>query len=218
MSVTALKKVDERAELRRAVADAQQARAAVAVQHAAIERGKQLVQEAEANLAAARTNVATAREGHAQHIAKTIAGGGSPTSTGLIRAARATERDAEDDVEATKSALLKLEADLVLVETDAAVAAKSITRALTSTLEPLARRLIEEARAAHAHYLELQAAAVEVAGLWDSWHELRTEAGRVGLMSDADSRVSNASAAKWKSAIEAMRTDPDASLPPIEGS
>jgi predicted nucleic acid-binding Zn-ribbon protein len=162
-TVTAIRKAegDERAELKRAVADAHKARGAVDRQREAIERGKQLVQEAQAKLAAARVNVTTAREGHAKHIAIAIAGGSSPSSTGAIRAARAVEQSCEDDIEAAQSAVASLESDLVDMETDASAAGRAVDTAVAATLKSVVARLLEDARACHLRFLTMREARVD---------------------------------------------------------
>jgi hypothetical protein len=182
MTVTALKKekADERAELRRAVADAQEARAAVDRQRVSIERARQHVIEAEANVAAASAAVNAARANHVNDIASTIADGGLPTSMGLVRTARSNKLDAQDELAALKQALLKLEADLVLLQADAAAASKTVDRVLRVLLEPIVRALMAEARAHRDSFLRAQVAMVEVAGLFDAWHPLRKESSFVG--------------------------------------
>jgi hypothetical protein len=209
-------RIDERAELRRAIAAAQKARAAVDKQHDAIERAKELVAESVGALAAASTAVSTARQDHAQHIASVITGGGSPTSTGLIRAACAHERDAQDDLAASKDALSSLEADLADLESDAAVASRAVGRALATTLEPLCRRLAAETRAQYARFLATQAALSAVASLFDPWSPVAKEAGLAGLFSDALASQSSAVRKQWESAIKALRESADAVLPPLE--
>jgi hypothetical protein len=219
MSVTALKKIDERAELRRAVTDAQEARAAVDRQRVSIERGTELVAEAVANLAAASAAVNTARETHAQHIASAITGGGSPTTTGLIPAARAHERDAEDELEALKSALSSLQAGLADMESDAAVAGRAVDAALAQALMPVARDLLVRTRD---HYLKFMAtdealhAVTAVFNHWDGGTEIAQQANRAGSLTDADARTLGATKQQWKAALEALKRDADAPLPPIE--
>jgi hypothetical protein len=208
---------DERAELRRAIAAAKKARAAVDKQHDAIERAKELVAEAVGTLAAASAAVNTARQDHAQHIASVITGGGSPTSTGLIRAACAHERDAQDDLAASKAALSSLQADLADLESDAAVASRAVGRALATTLEPLCRRLVAETRAQYARFLETQAALSAVSALFDPWSPVATEAGLAGLFSDALASQSSAVREQWKAALSALRSDPGHCLPELMG-
>jgi hypothetical protein len=219
--VAALKKdkaADPRAELRRAILDAAAARQQVTATEGAIERARELVQEAQARVTAAGVAVSAARESHAQRVADAIAAGGAPTSTSLIRIAQDHERDATDDLAAAKDALVRLEANQVLLTADEAVARKTVERELTTVLEPTLRALIEEARAHRDSYLRAQVAMVEVAGLFDAWHPLRKESSFVGLASNADAHLMEASAAKWRSALAALRLDADFDLPSIEGN
>jgi hypothetical protein len=215
MSVTPLKKekTDDRAELRRAVADCVAARAAVDKHREAIERAREHVTEAAGNAAAADTALNAAQRDHAQRIATAIADGSSPTATGLIRAARAHERDAEDELAAAKDALARLEADLADLEVDAAAGGRAVDDALRDALEPMLRALIEATRAHHASYLRAQVAMTVVAGLRDPWDPLRKEAGFIGLGSAADGRTMDASRREWESALAALRLDADAPLP-----
>jgi hypothetical protein len=199
MTVTPLARkaehTDERAALRQAVLAAAHAKAAVAAHCAAIERARELVAEAQTKLAAAR------------------AGGGSPSSAGVIRAARTAERDCEDDIEAAKSALLLLETGLADLESDAAVAGKAVEKVLAVTMEPVVCRLIEEARVQHAQFVMTQAALSALGSLWDSWDPVSKQINRVGVFNDADARLSVASRQKWEAALNAMRENADAPLP-----
>jgi hypothetical protein len=171
------------------------------------------VAEAVANHTAAVAALSTAQQDHAAHVASAITGGSSPTATGLIRAARAHERDAEDELAAAKNALSSLEGDLVLAEADAAVAGKAVDRALAETLEPTLRRLMDEARAHRDSYLRAQVAMVQVAGLFDPWHPLSKESSFVGLGSNADTHLMDESRAKWEDALKTLRENADAELP-----
>jgi hypothetical protein len=218
MSVVALaKKDDPRASLRSAITDAQKARTAVDRQHAAIERGRLLVREAQARVTAAGIAVGEARQERAQRAVDALATGGAPTSTSLVRIAQDHERDAGDDLSAAKEALVRLESDLVLMTANEAVARKTVECELATVLEPTLRALIEAARAHRAKFLATQAAANELARLWNPWDEISKETDRLSSFNiEANARVSDASAAKWRAAIEALRTDPDASLPDLE--
>jgi hypothetical protein len=207
---------DERAELRRAIAAAQKARAAVDKQHDAIERAKELVAEAVGALAAASTAVSTARQDHAQHIASVITGGGSPTSTGLIRAACAHERDAQDDLAASKDALSSLEADLADLESDVTVAGRTVGKALAEAMRRVTGSLIAEVRERHLSFLRARAALSAVASLFDPWSEIAKEAGLAGLYGDALGQRANETGAKWQAALKALRENADAELPSLE--
>jgi hypothetical protein len=217
MSVASLarkdERPDERAELRRAIAAAQKARAAVDKHHDAVERAEGVVAEAVGTLAAASAAVNTARQDHAQHIATAITGGSSPTSTGLIRAARAHERDAEDDHVAAKEALRSLQADLADLESDAAVAGRAVDAALATMMLPVAHRLLEEVRTHHVRWLAAQAAVTALGGLWDSWTEIHKRIDSTSSRSDADARFSIAARAEWETALKALRENADAPLP-----
>jgi hypothetical protein len=218
-TVTAIKKgVDERADpqLRRAILDADAARQQVLATEAAVERARQLVREAQAKVAAAGAEVSAARESHAQNIADSLVADAAPAGTGLIRIAQDHERDATDDLAAARDALVRLESDLVLMTADEAVARKTVERVLGDVLEPTLRRLIAQARAHRDSFLRAQVAMVEVAGLFDAWHPLRKEASFVGLGSDADARLMEVSAAKWRSALAALRESADAPVPDID--
>jgi hypothetical protein len=218
-TVTALvsKKDDERSALRQAVSAAAKARAAVAAHQSAIDRARGLVQEAQAQVAAAGVAVNAARESHAQSIADAIIGGSSPTSTSLVRIAQGHAADAAGDRDAARDALTRLEADHALIAADEVAARKAVDRVLVNLLEPTLRRLIAEANAHRDSFLRAQVALVEVAGLFDAWHPLSKEASLVGLASDGDARVMEVSAASWRSALAALRENPDAKLPAIGG-
>jgi hypothetical protein len=216
-TVTAIRKDEgnERGALRHAVSAAAKARAAVAAHHAAIERAQEHVAEAVGNVAAASAAVNTARQDHAKQIASVITGGGSPTATGLIRAARAHERDAEDELAALKEALGSLQADLADLETDVSVAGRAVDAALAEMLKPVATRLLEEARAHHLRFLTTREALNVVGRSFNPWDggELTKQIDRVGTFSEADVRVSIATRQQWLDAIEALKMDAGAPLP-----
>jgi hypothetical protein len=218
MSVALAKKVDERAELRRAVADVREARIAGDKQREAIERAREHVTEAVATHAAAAAAVSTAQQDHAAHVASAITGGASPTATGLIRAARALARDSEDELAAVRAALTKLEADLADLEVDTAAAGRAVDAALAEMMEPIARDLVVEVLGRRRGFLRAQAALAAMGSLFISWSELRRKIDRTALFGDDDDvRVSRAAAQEWNTALKAMRENADAELPPIDG-
>jgi hypothetical protein len=173
-TVTAIRKADggdQRAALKRAVADAQKARTAVERHRDAITRAEKLVQEAQAKFAVAGVAVGDARQEHARHIAAVISGGGLPSSTGAIRSARAHKRDAEDDLAASKDALNSLQADLGNLESDEHVAARVVDAALSTTVRPVALRLLEETRACHLQFLVMREALSTLSRSLDSLND-----------------------------------------------
>jgi hypothetical protein len=215
-AVALRKTADERAELRRAVAGCASARAAIDRQREAIERAREHVAEAAGDHAAAVTALNAAQRDHAERIATAITGGASPTATGLIRAARAHERDAEDELAAARAALTKLEADLADFEAGTAAAGKAVDAALAEMMEPIAWRLVEEVRERRRRFLALQAALCSLGSLFVSWSELRKQIDRTAMFGDADDvRVSRAAAKEWQAALAALRLDADAEVPAI---
>jgi hypothetical protein len=222
MSVAALKKIDERAALRSAIADCASEKSAVDRQREAIGRAERLVAENQAKLARAAKAVADAQSEDAKRLASVLAAGGTSLTARAARQARTDEAEAADDVAAARSALASLREDLVEAERDVAVASRAVDAAAAAVLEPTVHRLIEQARAHHARYLQVQAALAEVsgtAGLWTSWDEIRKQADHVSAYNvEADARVGNVSRAEWRAAIAALRLDADAELPPIGGN
>jgi hypothetical protein len=213
VAAVALKKPDERAALRSAVADAQEARAAVVKAQNAIERAEQLVAENQTKLASATKAVADAQSEDATRLASVLAAGGTSLTARAARQARTDEAEAVDDVEAARSALASLREALVETERDAAAAGRAVDDALRGLMEPIVRALIAEARAHRDSFLRAQVAMTVVAGLRDAWDPLRKEASFVGLASDADGRVMDASRQKWEAALKALRKNADAPLP-----
>jgi hypothetical protein len=217
-TVTAMRKDkvdggDERGALRRAVSDAQRTKAAVDRQLSTIASAREHVREATENLVAARIGVDAAQKGHAHHIAVALSSGSAPSSTGLIRAARATERDCEDECEAAKSAVTALETELADLQADMQIASKAVDRALAETLRPLAVHLLEEVHAHRARFLASQAALTVLGRLWNPWDELAKQIDRTSSYNDPEGRVASAVGKEWESALKALRTDPDAPLP-----
>jgi hypothetical protein len=218
MSIAALVKKDERAdpraEVRRAIADAQRARAAVDRQHDAIERAANLAMVNRGKLTAATKAVATARAEDIRQLAQSIAGGGT-TSPRQAPAAEAAAREAQADVEAARAAHEQLEGELKDVELAAARAGKAVDAALAAMLEPLARRMLEAACSHRLRFLTAQAALSVLGRLWDPWTEISKTIDRTAGSSDADTRVSIATRQQWVTAVEALKMDADAKLPSL---
>jgi hypothetical protein len=219
VTATALKKIDERAALRVAIENASSTKAALAKAQASLEAATEHVARAEARLRTASAAVAQTREEHIGRVARALGDGREPpTAATSVQASRDAEIEARDEKDAAKAAVEQIAAGIADLETDMRVASKAVDKVLAETLEPTLRRLIAEARAHRARFLQAQAALTVVSGLWSPWDEIRKEADRVGVFNpDADARVADPARRAWETALKALRESADAELPPIDG-
>jgi hypothetical protein len=206
MSVTALasKKDDPRVELRRAVADAQEAWAAVDKQRAAIERAQQLVYAAKRKAESASKAVAAARDQDVQQLAAAIASGETVSPQATVRA-HAMEIEATDAVMMARAAYERLEIDLKDVEREAERAAKDVNAAVAAVLAPAAKRMTEEASVLRAQYLARVHAIDAMCVSLDGFKRLRFD------VSEEEHRQLCASVRQsWLDVIEALKINADA--------
>jgi hypothetical protein len=207
MSVASLarkdERPDERAELRRAIAAAAEAREQVAATEAAIERSVRLVSEVRRKFEAASKAVAAARDEDAQQLAAAIVSGDtvSPQAT---RRAKEAETEAGDALAMARAAYKQLENDLPGVEAEAKHASKAVDAAIAAVVSPVREQMIAEAKAVRARYLVLIAALAAIG------EPLQFS------ISDAEHRqLSSTTGARWRAAIEALKTDAGAELPSL---
>lgn len=136
--------------LRVALADAIDASrktdAAIESRRGAIVRATELVEKAERGLEAASAMVADARGRHAQAVAEAAAGGTPPSSPSTMRAARVAEVDAQDEVDAAKSALAQLEGGLPNLQEHAVRAESKVRAAVNAVVASAAKPFLEETR------------------------------------------------------------------------
>jgi hypothetical protein len=199
----------------------------------AVARAVELVAEAEAKVAAAGEAVVAAREQQSRRVAEAItAGQGAPP--GALRAARAAETDAADDLAAAQAALEQLEGDASETEAAAARANFAVERKINDllvaeALEPLLERLkglkvqISPLQAA-LHFIRMRAMhrrgtstfadAIRGLELPDEVAKKISDAVELGgLPFNALTSEQHPVATAWREACAALRCDPDVDLP-----
>jgi hypothetical protein len=214
MSVTQLapKKIDERAELRRAIAAVAEARAEVAAIRDAVERAEYLAMAGRAKLDVARKAIVTAKARDAEELAAALVRGAGSTPVQMVQRARAEETAAVDALEASRAAITKLEANLKRVEYEVERADKGVRDAVAAIMAPFAEKMRAEARDLRSKYLMRMyviGAMVEsrLDGVAPVLFDIREEEHR---------QFCAAVLRPWVDAIEALMRDADAPLPAIK--
>jgi hypothetical protein len=206
-----------RGALRVAIEAASSKKAELAKRHASLEAAAEHVARAQERLRLATAAVAKAKEEHTARVTRALEENREPPRSTIVQDARNMEAETLGELNAAKAAVEAIATGVKDLEVDVTVAGRAVNAALAQTLEPTLRRLIEEARAHRDAYLRAQVAMVAVAGLFDTWRPLRKQSTFIGLGSDADGRVMDAARRQWETALAALRLDPDAELPAIEG-
>jgi hypothetical protein len=215
MSVALARKTDDRAELRAAIENAAAVKAELTKRQGALEQAVEYAGVARMRLETATAAIGRAKEEHAGRLARAFADGREPP-TAILQDTRDMADAARDAADAAKAAAEAITTGIKDLQVDAVVAGRAVDDALRNAVEPVLFRLIAQARALHSNYLATQAVMTEVAGLFDAWHPARKAASFVGLAGAADdARVMDASVAMWRSALAALRNDPDFDLPSI---
>jgi DNA repair exonuclease SbcCD ATPase subunit len=146
-TISAIRKnSDDRAELRRAIAEAAKAREVVTAHTAAIERAEALLAEAESRFEAASAAVDAARSEHAKQVVTEIAAGSRPMPSSLLRTARAAAEDSESELHAVRAALQQLEASTADLVSTVWLAQQEVEAQIDRLVAPIARQILEEAK------------------------------------------------------------------------
>jgi hypothetical protein len=228
----------ERDQLRQAIEAARKAERAIEDRKGAILRARQLVEAASRKVQAAAAGIVQAKNEHARILAESAeTNNGETNGTGIIRAARLAELDAQDGIEAANAALSRLEQGLTGVENAHRLARNNVLREINALLVPHAARLLAEARelktqlAARRHVLMFLFGPEnrdEIIRGWPSQlDEIKALEDRhaplAGMHRDVWDFLSTINVADagmaavpaWEGAREALRTDADAPLPAI---
>jgi hypothetical protein len=158
MNVTAIRKNgDPRDPTRDALREAIAARA---VAHAeaerlqeAVGRAREMARAADEKMNRAAEELEMARASHATALAQAATTGVTPKANGALRVARATLHDSEDELEAARTALQRLEADRI--DDRAAQAENNVLVAVAKVLAPVCEELLAEAVRRRAELLAL---------------------------------------------------------------
>jgi hypothetical protein len=246
--VTTLKKpapLDERAELRAAIAGADEAKATLARHREAIQKAKQeTVPEAEAALRKLRAGEAEAKQKTAEGLALELGGvaGRTPARTQMrLMLYRDKLREAEERVAIARGALEHLTKTVPDAEYAVALAENQVLVEINTLLAPLVERLLAEGEEARRKFVAMRVALRALARDFEPLPKfardaggsfgaaaaraeplggLRDEAenfGRFGLYHtrDEETQTEFQVTALWHQAREALRRDPDAVLPEI---
>ena len=230
----------ERQALAEAIVARDEAACALERGRAAVARAERLVDDAQTKLTDAVAAVADAREHQARLVAEAVSAGSHATPASALRAARAAETDAADDVDATKNALAQLQASLAALEEESHRAELDVECKINSVLAaagfPLVKRLIKR----RAEILELFAILIwmrnrsrERQGVTSTFREnpalvsplfsgvareINTALERGISFDDTEAALRNPILEHWEDAVAATRTDPDHELPEMRGS
>jgi hypothetical protein len=199
---------------------------------AAVARASELVDDAQSKHAAASATVSAAKERHTAATAEAI-GRGAPVPASAVRAARAAQADAEDDLDAAKAALKQLQTALAGLEEEAHRADIAVEAAVNSVLAgEAAVLLVERLEHLKRELPELQAKlyflksrgferqgiySVEVPALHAPLAEIEsriTSAIELGLSFHVTAAEQHPAVEPWRAACAALRDDPDVPLPP----
>ena len=221
----------ERQALSTAIKVAWRSITAVTAARDALDRGRALLADAEAERESAVAAVATAREADGAAMAKSVRNRDvvAPSAT---RKARQRAEVADDDVEVARAAIATLEADLAAAEEKEITARRRVEAAVNAVLAaeaavPLLARL-EQIKAeipalqAALHFIRSRmserrgTAAYEIAELAAPLAAISprlSEAIEVGLLFHPLAAEQHPAAERWRAACAALATDADAPLP-----
>jgi hypothetical protein len=210
-TVTALARKDHlggRQSLREAIAAAGEAREQVSAIKDAIERAQRFAWAGRDKLEAATKRVTAAKAEDAEALASALVGGGSTPPQAATQRAREELLAAGDALEAARSAVTRLEADLKDAEDAAKRAAGGVRAIVAAILAPLAEKMRNEAQHLRAEYLKRQHAIDAMAERLDGFTHLDFS------VRDEEYRALCASVRQpWLDAIETLKRDADAPLP-----
>lgn len=212
-----------RQSLAAAVEKAADAREALNHHRSAIERVQANVRQGEHRIRAAEKALEEAQEAHAGALAAAAADD-TPHPTNGVREARQAIADAQDDVEATKTALAQLKAELVDWERAAREADIELETAVTAVLEPQMRQLLDQAwelrnklapirRSLFALFNDRPEMAKNDLGFEKGQQQLdaiREEVSK--FFGSFGSDIDEKTAEPWRAARERLRADPYAAL------
>ncbi len=133
-----------RMALAQAIGEARKAEAAVEAQHAAIERARTLVEAAAVKCEAAEAAVAAARAHHAEQVASALKASSEVRAPAAMRVARSALADAEDELQAGRTAEERLQSDLADLEDAARWHRNNVAAAVNAVLAPIVRQLLAE--------------------------------------------------------------------------
>jgi hypothetical protein len=216
MTVTAITtrknpELPERGALRAAIARVAEVRQEASAIEGAIEVATHLVMECRSKLEVASKAVTAAKAEDAERLAAALVSGVSAPPQ-VTRRAREAEIAATDALEAARSAVGRLEADLKHVDHEVERSIQDVDVAIGAVLAPTAKVMVEQAKGFRAEFLQRQYAMNALHGL-DGFTSLHF------AISESEHRELCASVQRsWQAAIAALKTNADAPLPSIDDS
>jgi hypothetical protein len=217
MAVTAIVRTDDggddpRDELSEAIAEAKQARAELDRHREALDRARSLVRQGAARVEAAVVAVAQAQETDAAALVGAIVAGAPSSVVGAARKARIAEDACRDEVAAAEAAYGRLRVDVSGIAAEAERAERAVDAAVGGVLQPVARRLLDEARNLRLEFLKRIYAVDTMRALLPA--DLVAEKERLLTFISPELMAASATVQKdWRTAIEALKGNPDAPLP-----
>jgi hypothetical protein len=166
--------------------------------------------------------------------AESLRSGGDANGSGILRAAKLAQADAEDNADTANAALKTLKAEIAGVENDLTEADVGINMAVNQMLVPHVEAALEAVRKLDAlmapHYALLRFALGHYNNIvrrmnGDSTRELTTHNAENAPLAAVRDQINKFFGARgeamrnreplrpWQSVVEELRTDPDAKLP-----
>ena len=225
---------DPRSTLREAIAARAVAHAKAELQQQTIHRARDMLRDAEAKLGMAGEALESARSQHAETLAEAAqTGTGVPRGNTPLRAARQQLSDSEDEASAARTALEQLQGDRG--DDRVALAENAVLTAVAAVLAPVGEELLARARRTKAELLILMQTLYEITNPEERGvplfggeiqtlnardaraaplASLRDQVLKLSLEATRDEwAAARETAARWKEAKLALRTDSDAGLP-----
>ena len=209
-----------RVQLQEAIAAAAEARDVLDRHQQAHGKTRRAMWDAERSVRVAEEGIAKARKAHAAVIADVAVDDEALPPSDIVRLARQSVTDAQDEYEALRGAFARLREDLPLWQADADKAAAAVEDAVSAALTPIITELISRLET---NIRDSMATRSLLAGLVES-HAARS-IGPDGCRSiapqiDAAMKLAWAhsigdltvSSAPWTAARAALRADPDADV------
>jgi hypothetical protein len=167
-----------RAELAPAIAEAAEAARREAAAHEAVERARPMVADAAGKLSRAGEAVAAARQAQAGKLVVAATAGSAAAPDRSAQQARVRELDAEDELDAARSALATVEEAVGEPEYQAKKASQRLQAAADAVLAAEVSRLADEAKAIQADLIERRVVFRFLL------HELRSAGGEMDAARD----------------------------------
>ena len=206
----------------------------------ALDRGVELLSDAEKRVEASRAAIDAAREADGKAAAKALRQGEAVAGGAGLKAAKRTLADAEADAETASAAIAELESGLADAIAERASRANTVLCVRNELLRPFAEKILEQAARLHRDFKICEALASEIlnhedrdapsfdgdeiaamkaqAARTEPFSDLRKQASAFflnrTLSADTSAAVTEA-VAGLRAAVAALAKDPSTPLPPL---